>query len=151
MTAPNSQTSLGTIGFAGRNAQSFFVALREFGVSTLIDIRRNNTSQLAGYTKKSDLPFLVEEICGAQYQHVPELSPAPYLIRRFRSHEIRWPEFAEAFVQQLKTIDFEKQVSSLELHRSCLLCACNDYRECHRRIVAELLVDHVPGLVPVHL
>ena len=41
-----------TIGFAGRKASEFFGKLRQQGIKRLIDVRLNNTSQLAGFTKK---------------------------------------------------------------------------------------------------
>ena len=40
-----------TIGFTKKTAQCFFELLRKNNVSTVLDIRRNNTSQLAGFSK----------------------------------------------------------------------------------------------------
>ena len=58
-----------TIGFAKRTAPDFFGALRRAGIRRLVDVRLNNTSQLAGFTKRDDLPFLLHEICRAEYRH----------------------------------------------------------------------------------
>jgi len=44
-----------TIGFTKRTAASFFGALKAAGVKQLIDVRLNNSSQLAGFTKRDDL------------------------------------------------------------------------------------------------
>ena len=33
----------------------------------------------------------------------------------------------------------------------CLLCACADWENCHRRVVAELLQNEIVGLQPIHL
>ena len=40
-----------TMGFAGKGAGEFFPRLRDAGVKRVIDIRLNNVSQLAGFTK----------------------------------------------------------------------------------------------------
>ena len=50
-------SSLYTIGFSGKNAKTFFSLLSSQEIKTLIDVRLNNVSQLAGYTKKNDLEF----------------------------------------------------------------------------------------------
>ncbi len=40
-----------TIGFTGKSAEEFFSLLKKSGVRILLDIRLNNVSQLAGFTK----------------------------------------------------------------------------------------------------
>ncbi len=52
-----------TIGFAGKNAETFFSILRDSKIRLLVDIRLNNVSQLAGFTKAADLPFFLRDIC----------------------------------------------------------------------------------------
>lgn len=44
------------------------------------------------------------------------------------------------------------QIASLlqEGRDICLLCACSDWRKCHRRVVAELLENEVVGIRAVH-
>ena len=49
-----------TIGFSGKNAKAFFELLRNNNIKALIDVRLNNVSQLAGYTKKNDLDFFLK-------------------------------------------------------------------------------------------
>ena len=64
-----------TISFAKKSAAEFFALLRQAGIRRLIDVRLNNTSQLAAFTKRDDLRFFLEEICRAEYDHQPILSP----------------------------------------------------------------------------
>jgi uncharacterized protein (DUF488 family) len=54
-----------TIGFTQRRAADFFGALKRAGVKRLLDVRLNNSSQLAGFTKREDLPYFLRELCGA--------------------------------------------------------------------------------------
>ena len=46
-----------TMGFTQKNAEVFFNLIREYHVEMLVDIRLNNQSQLAGFTKGRDLSF----------------------------------------------------------------------------------------------
>ena len=48
-----------TIGFGKKTAQEFFTLLQKNEVRRVIDIRLNNVSQLAGYTKKADLAYFL--------------------------------------------------------------------------------------------
>ena len=58
-----------TIGFTKKSAREFFDRLKQAGIRRLVDIRLHNASQLAGYTKKEDLRFFLEAVCGAKYVH----------------------------------------------------------------------------------
>jgi uncharacterized protein (DUF488 family) len=50
-----------TIGFTKKSAESFFSLIKKNEISTLIDVRLNNVSQLAGFAKKDDLKFFLKE------------------------------------------------------------------------------------------
>ncbi len=50
-----------TIGFTKKSAGEFFDILKRAGIRRLIDVRRNNTSQLAAFTKRDDLQFFLGE------------------------------------------------------------------------------------------
>lgn len=64
-----------TIGFTKKSAKEFFHALKKAGIKRLIDIRLNNSSQLAGFTKQDDLAFFLKELCDAEYEYKPTLAP----------------------------------------------------------------------------
>ena len=55
-----------TIGFTQKSAAEFFGALKDAGVRRLLDVRLSNSSQLAGFTKRDDLPYFLRELCGAE-------------------------------------------------------------------------------------
>ena len=65
------ETTIFTIGFAKKSARDFFTKLKEAGVETVIDVRLNNASQLAGFTKKQDLQYFLQDIAGVEYIHRP--------------------------------------------------------------------------------
>ena len=69
-----------SIGFTKKSAATFFKSLKEARVARLIDVRLNNTSQLAGFTKKDDLSYFAREICGIEYVHLPDLAPTQEML-----------------------------------------------------------------------
>ena len=69
-----------TIGFAGKNAATFFGILRDACVARILDVRLFNTSQLAGYTRQPDLAFFLREIAGINYQHRLDLAPTKEML-----------------------------------------------------------------------
>ena len=50
-----------TIGFTQKSAEKFFKFLKTSQVKTLIDVRLNNVSQLAGFTKRDDLKYFLKD------------------------------------------------------------------------------------------
>ncbi len=63
-----------TIGFTQTTAEHFFGRLNSAGVKRLLDVRLNNSSQLAGFAKAQDLPFFLYELVGASYDTTPGVS-----------------------------------------------------------------------------
>ena len=62
-----------TIGFTKKSAAEFFGILKRAGIRRLIDVRLNNRSQLAGFTKAGDLEYFLGEVCSAEYMHLPHM------------------------------------------------------------------------------
>ena len=56
-----------TIGFTQTTAERFFSRLANAHVKRLLDVRLNNTSQLAGFAKAKDLPYFARELLGCEY------------------------------------------------------------------------------------
>ena len=51
-----------TIGFTQTTAEHFFGRLANAEIARLLDVRLNNSSQLAGFAKAKDLPFFLREL-----------------------------------------------------------------------------------------
>jgi len=140
-----------TIGFAKKSAREFFTALKEAGVSTLIDIRLNNVSQLAGFTKKEDLRYFLEEIVRIAYIHKPELSPTKEILDAYKKKLIDWTNYQNRFRQLLIERNVENLLTPQLVHNACLLCSEPKPDKCHRRLVAEYLLEHWGNVQIKHL
>ncbi len=64
-------------------------------------MRLNNTSQLAGFTKRDDLRYFLREICGAEYHHEPALAPTKEILDAYKKKQISWEEYETRYVALL--------------------------------------------------
>jgi len=128
-----------TIGFTKKSAQSFFTLLKESKVRTLVDVRLNNVSQLAGFAKKDDLKYFLREICGAEYVHVPDLAPTKEILDPYKDGKISWSAYEDKFLNLMARRNIERSVRSELLDQGCLLCSEHEPHMCHRRLVVEYL------------
>ncbi|OXY82572.1 DUF488 family protein [Oceanimonas doudoroffii] len=131
-----------TIGFTQKNAEKFFKFLRVSGVKTLVDVRLNNVSQLAGFAKKDDLKFFLKELCGAEYIHSPELAPTKDILNAYKKGEMPWNVYEDKFLNLMAQRNIEKSIKSELLDHGCLLCSEHEPHFCHRRLVVEYLNEH---------
>src|SRR5438045_349768 len=99
-----------TIGFTQRSAADFFGALKGAGVKRLLDVRLNNTSQLAGFTKREHLPYFLRELCGADYVHEPLLAPSPELFTFRRKQHGNWDDYAAGYRRLLAEREVERRL-----------------------------------------
>ena len=141
-----------TIGFTKKRAEAFFGALRHAGIGRVLDVRLNNTSQLAGFTRREDLPFFLRELCGADYLHEPLLSPTDNLLRRYRRREIDWPEYEKRFLELMQERAIESHLTlDLFATPTALLCSEPTAVQCHRRLVLEYLGEKWGSISAIHL
>lgn len=128
-----------TIGFTKKSAEEFFTKLTKAGVKRIVDIRLNNVSQLAGFTKKDDLRFLANAVCGIEYIHLPELAPTQEILGEYKKKGGDWFVFERAFCELITKRRIEEIVRPDLLEDACLLCSEEKPQHCHRRLVAEYL------------
>ena len=141
-----------TIGFTKKSAEQFFGRLRDSRIQRLIDVRLNNTSQLAGFAKKDDLAFFLREVCGAEYLHEPLLAPAQAFLDDFKKHTGSWEEYERRFLALMSERSIERVLDpSVFEPRTVLLCSELEATHCHRRLIAEYLRDKWGGVEIVHL
>lgn len=131
-----------TIGFTQKNAEQFFNFLRLSQVQTLIDVRLNNVSQLAGFAKRDDLKFFLNELCGADYVHLPELAPTKDILNAYKKGDMTWELYEDKFLNLMAQRNIEKSIKPELLNQGCLLCSEHEPHLCHRRLVVEYLNDY---------
>ena len=145
-------TTIYTIGFTQTTAEHFFGRLREAGVQRLMDVRLNNSSTLAGFSKRDDLAFFLQEILGANYLHVPLLAPTDDLLGRYRKKELAWDAYAEAYLALLDERDITSVIERPAFATpTVLLCSEPTADRCHRRLVAEYVSRAWGDVEIVHL
>jgi uncharacterized protein (DUF488 family) len=141
-----------SIGFTKKTAEQFFGLLKRSGIRQLLDVRLNNVSQLAGFTKRDDLRFFVGEICGAEYRHEPLLAPAKEILDRYKKGKGSWEEYERRFVALMKERRIEEKLDrSLFSLPTALLCSEPTAEHCHRRLVLEYLAEKWGDLRILHL
>ncbi len=141
-----------TIGFTKKSAAEFFGTLKRVDVKRLLDVRLGNSSQLAGFTKKDDLAYFLQEILGAEYMHEPLLAPTRELLDQYKKQRGSWHDYEIAFLDLMRQRGIESRLDrSFFQGPTVLLCSEATAERCHRRLVLEYLRDRWGDLEIVHL
>jgi len=140
-----------TIGFTRKSAEEFFTRLQEAGVRRVVDVRLNNTSQIAGFAKARDLEFFLEAIARIDYVHRPELAPTQDILDDFVKAKGAWSEYTRRFMELMKTRRVAETLAGELLDSDCLLCSEDTPEHCHRRLVAEHFQERWANVEIVHL
>ncbi len=130
-----------TIGFTKKGAKTFFELLKSSSASRIIDVRLNNSSQLAGFAKRSDLEFFAKELCEMDYLHVPDFAPTKEILDAYKKHGGAWDVYEDKFMELMDKRRAEDSIAREKIHGGCLLCSEHEPHHCHRRLVAEYLND----------
>lgn len=142
-----------TIGFTQKSAEQFFESIKKNNIELLIDVRLNNKSQLAGFSKGSDLCYFLKEICGTKYIHCDEYAPTKELLSAYQKGSVSWDEYEQTFdaIMEKRGVckTFLSRFGAFE--RVCLLCSEPTPEHCHRRLVAEKIQRSNDDIKIVHL
>ena len=139
-------------GFTQKTAEQFFESLRRVGIRRLLDVRLNNSSQLAAFSKRDDLAYFLRELCHAEYRHEPLLAPTQDLLDAYKKRKGAWADYEQAFLALMRERHIEEVLSpSLFDTPTVLLCSELTAEHCHRRLVLEYLQQHWGGIQIVHL
>jgi uncharacterized protein (DUF488 family) len=128
-----------TIGFTKKPAREFFDKLRRPGLARLLDVRLNNISQLAGFTKRDDLFFFCQAILSIGYLHLPELAPTKPMLDEYKKNAGDWLDYETKFLTLMSERKVEDNIAKELIDGGCLLCSEPRPDNCHRRLVAEYL------------
>lgn len=129
-----------TTGFTKKTAEQFFESIRLMGIRRLLDVRLNNVSQLAGFSKREDLAYFLRTICDVEYIHEPLLAPTQDLLDDYRKHNSGWDAYERRFLALMAERRVEDHISpDFFATPTVLLCSEATAEHCHRRLVLEYL------------
>lgn len=146
---------LTTIGVYGFDLESFLAALREAGVTLLLDVRQRRGVRGAEYAWANS-KRLQDALAGAgiAYEHLPELAPTTEMRKLQyaaddeagvgkRNRAELAPAFAERYTAEiLDPADLDAVEALLpEEGAAALLCVERDAEACHRSLVAKRLAE----------
>lgn len=141
-----------SIGFTQKSAAQFFGALKAAGIRRLMDVRLNNSSQLSGFAKNTDLPYFLRELCGAAYIHEPLLAPTQEMLDAYRKNKGSWADYEAQFLALMAERDIANTLDRNSFNEpTVLLCSEPTAEKCHRRLVLEYLAERWPGTEAHHL
>jgi uncharacterized protein (DUF488 family) len=135
----NNEFELFTIGFTQKPASAFFETLRTAQVARVIDVRLNNVSQLAAFSKRDDLKYFLKEILHIDYIHEPLLAPTQDMLDRYKKNHGSWDNYQREFLGLMEERRVEEEIDPGLIAGGCLLCSEHQPHHCHRRLVAEYL------------
>jgi uncharacterized protein (DUF488 family) len=139
-----------SIGFTKKTAEQFFDLLKKHGIRRLLDVRLNNISQLAGFSKRDDLKYFLREICGTEYLHEPLLAPTQVMLDDYKKKRGAWQDYEHRFLSLMeeRCVDVKLDQSLFSVP-TVLLCSEPTPNHCHRRLVLEYL-QRKWGHVDIH-
>ena len=143
---------IATIGFTRSSARHFFERIEQSGLPALIDVRLNNTSQLAGFAKRDDLQFFLERLGNIAYHEEPLLCPAEEDLKAYRAKKIDWKEYVRRYRKKIRADHVEEQLDRARFARGViLLCSEPEPDHCHRKVAAEYLAEKWGSVEITHL
>lgn len=143
---------IATIGFTRSSARHFFERIEQSGLRTLVDVRLNNTSQLAGFAKRDDLEFFLNRLANITYIEEPLLCPAEDDLKAYRSKKIDWKEYVRRYRKKIRADRVEERLDRGLFQRGViLLCSEPEPDHCHRKVAAEYLAEKWGSVDVIHL
>jgi len=141
--------SVSTIGFTQATAERFFDRLLKANVKKVIDVRLNNTSQLAAFAKADDLSYFLRTIGHISYVHQPLLAPTDKMLKEYKKEKGSWQAYEDKFMTLMAERHIESKLKPELFEGACLLCSEALPHHCHRRLVCEYLNQRWDGTLKV--
>ena len=128
-----------TVGYSGRDIDSFVAALKEADVACLVDIRFNAVSMYKPAFSRRNLERALCE-AGIAYEHMPDLG-VPSDIRKLAAAAGRrddiWDWYAQHVLPRYEhNLDWFFNSTN---HPLALMCTEREREDCHRHRLAEAL------------
>ena len=140
------------MGFTQKGAENFFKTITNNRIEILIDVRLNNQSQLAGFTRGKDLAYFLRVICDCDYDHDTIYAPTKEILQAYKKNDITWTEYEVRYNELIAcrrvAYDFKKNYEKYS--NVLLLCSEPTPECCHRRLLAEYLSKELGGNI-IHI
>jgi len=139
-----------TIGYEGASIADVIAALRDAGVSLVLDIRAAPVSRKKGFSKNPLAAHLRE--AGIEYRHLRGLGTPKAGREAARGGDhVTFEEIFRAHMEEPEAmLDLSDAMTLARQEPVCLLCFERDPKDCHRLIVAHRLAAEA-GLQIRHL
>jgi uncharacterized protein (DUF488 family) len=142
----NNSTGIFTIGYEGRDIDSFLNILIKKEINLLIDVRKNPFSMNFSFTKDKLRNYL--DKTGIEYLHIPELGIDGELrenLFTIKDYQNLFKHYeATTLVQQHEQV--VRIIKTSEKHRVALMCFEANKNMCHRGIIAKY-IENQHGVV----
>lgn len=134
-----------TIGFTKKTAEIFFETLKSNNIDVILDIRLNNTSQLASFAKYPDIKYFLDKLVSCDYIHDVNFAPEEKTLKDYKTKQINWNEYVEQFNKTMHDRNIRDYIvdkhTGLKNKNVCLLCSEAKHHECHRSLVSQYFKD----------
>ena len=134
-----------TMGFTQKSAEQFFEKIKSNNIQVVVDVRLNNQSQLAGFSKGKDLSYFLKVICNCLYEHEIKLAPTKEILSSYKKGSISWEEYVIQFNNLIELRDMSTffQKNYMKYENVLLLCSEVTPEKCHRRLLAEKFAKEI--------
>jgi len=134
-----------------KTAEQFFGLLLRHQVKRLVDIRLNNSSQLAGFAKGADLQYFAHAIGNIDYVYIEEFAPTKELLNDYQNKQIVWEKYQTIYHNLLEERNIIEKYNVKVFDGSCFLCSEDSPEFCHRRLLVEYFKSKTKGVDIIHL
>lgn len=134
-----------TMGFTQKSAEQFFEKIKSNNIQVVVDVRLNNQSQLAGFSKGKDLSYFLKVICNCLYEHEIKFAPTKEILSSYKKGGISWEEYVIQFNNLIELRDMSTffQKKYMKYENVLLLCSEVTPEKCHRRLLAEKFAKEI--------
>lgn len=129
------------MGFTKKTAEQFFTTIKENKIAVVIDVRLNNTSQLASFAKFPDIKYFLKNLSNCGYAHDLNFAPKETTLKEYKSKKIDWNGYVMQFEKTMNSRNIDAYILRKYSKHSgvnmLLLCSEVKHTECHRSLVSE--------------
>ena len=139
-----------TIGYEGKDINSFIQILKKNKIKLLIDVREIPLSRKKGFSKNQLNYYVNKE--GIKYLHIKELGTPSKIRHKFYINR-NFEYFSREYKKCIKNnMEYLKQlITYIQNKKSCIMCFEKDFNFCHRKIISQEIKKTFPILEVKHL